>query len=78
VFQIPIAIANKGMEQTFTGDKSQTAMGHLHAIEDLCSLFKLTDVPHDHVKRKLLYLFLVMLAYILDLWILNAVLTEYY
>ena len=23
VFQIPIAIANKGMEQTFTGDKSQ-------------------------------------------------------
>jgi hypothetical protein len=31
-------------------------MGHLHVIEDLCSLVKLADVPHDHVKKKLLYL----------------------
>jgi hypothetical protein len=31
-------------------------MGNLHAIEDLCSLFKLAGVPHDDVKRKLLYL----------------------
>ena len=55
-FQIPIAIAKKAMKLTFTGDKSQTAMGHLHAIEDLCSLFKLAGIPHDVVKRKLLYL----------------------
>jgi hypothetical protein len=33
-------------------------MGHLHPIEYLCSLFKLADVPHDHVKTKLLYLYL--------------------
>jgi hypothetical protein len=44
------------MKLTFKGDKSKTTMGHLHAIEDLCSLFKLDDVHHDHVKRKLLYL----------------------
>jgi hypothetical protein len=55
-FQIPVAIAKQAMKLTFTGDRSKTAMGHLHAIEDLCSLFKLADVPHDHVKRKLLYL----------------------
>jgi hypothetical protein len=44
------------MKLTFTCDKSKTATGHLHVIEDLCSLFKLDDVPHDHVKMKLLYL----------------------
>lgn len=55
-FEIPVAIAKQAMKLTFTGDKSKTAMGHLHAIEDLCSLFKLADVPHDHVKRNLLYL----------------------
>ena len=55
-YQIPIGIAKKAMKLTFTGDKSQTAMGHLHAIEDLCSLFKLAGIPHDVVKRKLLYL----------------------
>jgi hypothetical protein len=55
-YQIVVSIAKQAMELTFIGDKSKTTMGHLHAIEDLCSLFKLVDVPHEHVKRKLLYL----------------------
>ena len=55
-YQILIGIAKRGMKLTFIGDKSQTAMGHLHTIEDLCSLFKLSGIPHDEVKRKLLYL----------------------
>lgn len=50
--------ALQAMKLTFTGDMSKTSMEHLHAIEDLFSLFKLADVPHDHVKMKLLYLFL--------------------
>ena len=55
-YQIPIGIAKKAMKLTFAGDGSQTAMGHLHAIEDLCSLFKLAGIPRDEVKMKLLYL----------------------
>ena len=55
-YQIPIGIAKRAMKLTFIGDKSQTAMGHLHTIEDLCSLFKLSGIHHDEVKRKLLYL----------------------
>jgi hypothetical protein len=31
-------------------------MGYLHSIEDLCSLFKLSSIYHDEVKRELLYL----------------------
>jgi hypothetical protein len=55
-YQIPIGIAKKAIKLTFVGDGSQIAMGHLHVIEDLCSLFKLAGIPHDEVKRKLLYL----------------------
>jgi hypothetical protein len=47
VYQILIGIAKKAMKLTFVRDRSQTAMGHLHAIEDLCSLFKLASIPHD-------------------------------
>jgi hypothetical protein len=44
------------MKLKFSGDKSQTAIGHLHTIDDLCSLFKLYGIHHDEMKRKLLYL----------------------
>jgi hypothetical protein len=47
VYQILIGIDKKDMKLTFVRDRSQTAMGHLHAIEDLCSLFKLASIPHD-------------------------------
>ena len=55
-YQISIGIAKRAMKLTFTWDKSQTAMGHLYAIEDLCSIFKLSGIHHDDVNRKLLYL----------------------
>jgi hypothetical protein len=55
-YQIPIGIAKKAMKLTFVGDGSQTVIGNLQAIEDICSLFKLAGIPHDGVKRKLLYL----------------------
>jgi hypothetical protein len=55
-YQIPIGIAKSVMKLTFIADKSKTAMGHLHAIEYLCCLFKLYGIHHDEVKRKLLYL----------------------
>jgi hypothetical protein len=57
-FEIPIDITNKAIKLTFTWDKSKIAMGHLHSIKDLCSLFKLVASPHDDVKRQLLYLLL--------------------
>jgi hypothetical protein len=47
------------MKLTFAGDGNQTYMGHLQAIEDLRSLFKLTGIHHDDMKRKLLYLSLL-------------------
>jgi hypothetical protein len=50
-YQIPIGIAKRAMKLTFTGDKIQTAMEHLHAIENLCSLIKLSGIQHDEVKR---------------------------
>jgi hypothetical protein len=55
-YQIPIGIAKKAMKLTIVGDWSQTAIGHLHAIKDLCTRFKLAGIPYDEVKRKLLYL----------------------
>jgi hypothetical protein len=67
-YQISISIAKKDTKLIFTGDGSQTAIGHLQAIEDLCSLLKLADIPHDDVKGSYyIYIFMVMLAYGLDL-----------
>jgi hypothetical protein len=57
-YKIPIGITKKAMKLTFTRNMSQTAMGHLHVIEDLCSLFKLAGIHHDDVKKKLQYLFI--------------------
>jgi hypothetical protein len=37
---VRFGIAKKAMKLTFSGDKSQSVMGHLHTIEDICSLFK--------------------------------------
>jgi hypothetical protein len=41
--------------RSFLGDGSRSALDHLHLIEDRCTLFKLTDISKEEVKRKLLY-----------------------
>ena len=46
-YQIRIGIAKKAMKLTFAQNGSQTTMGNLHAIEDICYLFKFFGIPHD-------------------------------
>ena len=55
-YKIPTGIVDRARKLKFAGDRSQTAMGHLYDIEDLCSLFKLTGIHENEVRRKLLYM----------------------
>jgi hypothetical protein len=55
-FQIPVGAIKDVMKDTFLGDGSKTALDHLYMIEERCSLFKLSGIPQEEVKRKLLYL----------------------
>jgi hypothetical protein len=54
-YQIPMSVV-LDILRSFLGDGSRSALDHLHLIEDRCTLFKLTDISEEEVKRKLLYL----------------------
>jgi hypothetical protein len=58
-YKIPTGIVDMAKKLKFSGDRSQTAMGHLHDIEDLCSLFRITGIHENEVRRKLLYMSLM-------------------
>ena len=42
--------------RSFSGDGSRSALDHLQLIEDRCTLFKLSGIFEEEVKRKILYL----------------------
>ena len=44
------------MKKALSGDGSKTALDHLQMIEERCSLFKLSGISEEEVKRKLFYL----------------------
>ena len=55
-YQIPTGAIKDVMKEAFSGDGSKTALDHLQMIEERCSLFKLSGISQEEVKRKLFYL----------------------
>ena len=55
-YKIPIGHVKRVMKNPFTGDGTKSAREHMELIEDICGLFRLSGIPEDEVKRKLLYL----------------------
>jgi hypothetical protein len=61
-YKIPTGHVKRITEHRFTGDGSKPAREHVKMIEDICSLFRLSGISDDEVRRKLLYLSLSSIA----------------
>ena len=55
-YKIPVGHVKRVMKDPFLGDGAKSARDHIEHIEDICRLFRLTNISDDQVKRKLLYL----------------------
>ena len=67
-YQIPTDAIKDIMSNPFSGVESKTPSDHLQMIEERCSLFKLSGIDHEEVKRRLFYLSLIGDARV---WILS-------
>ena len=54
-FAIPTNVVEDVMRNQFSGDGSIGPSDHLYMIEARCSLFKLSGISQDDVKKKLFY-----------------------
>jgi hypothetical protein len=55
-YKIPTGHVRRVMEHPFNGDGSKFAKDHVEMITDICSLFRISVISEDEVRRKLLYL----------------------